>query len=106
MRQIDIAYAAGFFDGEGHISIRKHTRDASLNFRVSASQNDPQPLYWLQTLFGGNIYRQHSRKKSYAYVWVVSGEQAYKFLEAVLPFLMVKDAEAKEACERWINRAL
>lgn len=105
VNEVDKAYAAGFFDGEGHVEIRKHTQGVTaLNFQASASQNDRQPLDWLRTLFGGKIYRPHGNKRSNAYIWIVSGHSAYMFLDAILPYLMVKKEDAEEAIDRWVNR--
>ena len=75
MDALDLAYAAGFFDGEGHIAIaynsraKKHSggRDY-FNERywlyVQISQIDPRPLQWLQKRFGGAL-REVRAKRSY-----------------------------------------
>jgi len=99
MREVDKAYAAGFFDGEGNVSTYlEKGRYRHLQARVT--QNDRQPLKWLQHLFGGHIYR-HANRHGGSNFWVVETKEAERFLEAIQPYLMVKGADAKEALEKY-----
>ena len=99
MRTVDVAYAAGFFDGEGNVS-NKYNGD---HLQANVAQNERLPLEWLQVLFGGHIYKTGG-KRATCYKWAVNGHEAYKFLDVILPFLMVKEAEVKEVMEKWVNR--
>lgn len=102
MKDTDMAYAAGFFDGEGHVRcdmIRGYP-----HLMVTIAQNDRQPLEWLQILFGGHIRLQHVKKTGNCHNWNVNTTDAQYFLEAVIPFLMVKKAEAEEALAKWLER--
>lgn len=101
MKATDMAYAAGFFDGEGHVECRKN-QQGYRNIQAMIGQNEIAPLEWLKILFGGHIYHPHGKKKSNAHQWVVNGYDAAKFFEAILPYLMVKEAEVKEALEDWV----
>jgi hypothetical protein len=57
--ETDNAYAAGFFDGEGNITIAANWRagerraSTAYHMRVGAGQNDPLPLVWLRARWGG-----------------------------------------------------
>jgi hypothetical protein len=102
VKETDVAYAAGFFDGEGHVrcDIVKGYPMLSLN----VSQNERRPLEWLQILFGGHIHAQRGNKRSLCFVWQVNTNEAARFIEVVLPYLMVKEAEAQEALDKWNER--
>lgn len=108
MRDVDIAYAAGFFDGEGHVRCDIHNGYPML--KVSVSQQDPQPLDWLQTLFGGRVYfrtvgsTKYRFKTNGCHTWQIHTTDAYLFLDVVLPYLMVKKQEAEEAMTKWNER--
>lgn len=112
----DWAYAAGLFDGEGHISIavRKANlrRDSKeklvgyerVQFQLSMAQNNQRPLIWLRENFGGSI-KFVTGKKSYCddsytrWNWVLSKVPAREFLCGVLPYLKVRQEEALLALE-------
>jgi hypothetical protein len=53
----EIAWAGGFWEGEGTITCRR--RDGA--FSLSACQKEREPLEHLQRIFGGTIYRHSSR---------------------------------------------
>jgi len=105
--EADCWYAAGFIDGEGSISIRakNHGRyhpgwSPSWAALVEVSQVDPRPLQWLQQRWGGalrQIRRNRTKNERDAWDWIVASKQAYKFLEDVLPMLMVKQEHAQNA---------
>lgn len=112
----DAAYAAGFFDGEGCISIsynpsnksRKKNGKIYVNERyslyVSLSQNDPAPIDWLVTRFGGSS-RFLRGKRSYdqgfyeRWNWCITTNAAINFLRTIRPFLIVKASQADIAFE-------
>ena len=101
----DIAYAAGFFDGEGNITIatnRAHPRAHNLvyNMRIGASQNDPAPLFWLRDRWGGSvniIKRREITGHLPGHIWGCFSRQAAAFLKDVLPYLKVKRDRANLA---------
>lgn len=107
----DLAYAAGFFDGEGHICIsfatarksRGHAYDRYM-MSVSMSQNDPAALQWLAAKFGGNA-RQIKASRSYdkkiyqRWDWSLTCRNAMEFLLLLRPFLKVKGEQADIAIE-------
>ena len=82
----DIAYAAGFFDGEGSLGVCRPD-GKSVSIRAFWSQNDPYPLLWLQELFGGTIASHSDRK---AWQFTVANQGAADALAAMLPYLIVK----------------
>jgi len=55
---LDMAYLAGFFDGEGHVGIYERSdRQNAGQFRleVGVTQCDPRPLFRFQEYFGGTV---------------------------------------------------
>lgn len=96
-------YAAGFFDGEGHLHI-SNNHGAGLKYRyhtlvVSVGQNDPRPLRELQETYGGAIHKNITSSGKQYGQWVLNNHRAASFLEKVLPHLIVKRAQALEAVE-------
>ncbi len=98
-----LAYAAGFFDGEGcvHIARQKHAGSRLGHvFRlvVSLSQNHLHTLVDFQNLTGveGRIYhrpRQGTTNRDW-YCLTYDGKAAETLLELLHPFLLRKAAEA------------
>lgn len=91
--EIDNRYWAGFFDGEGHISIAKDL----VHMQVGVTQKEPQALYLMRNRFGGKV-------EKYAYQtcfkWrLTKAEEMERFLVALAPYLIVKAVEAQIALE-------
>lgn len=82
---------AGFFDGEGSISLTKHWRrkyqQIHLNIRVS--NTFPELLKWFLVYFGGRLNRRapsHLGKRS-LYTWACPHSNRENFLKKVGSFL-------------------
>ncbi len=90
-RQEDLIWAAGFFDGEGCISIQKQQKQTRLYYYMSVSvyQNDCRPLDDFLELFGGSILPEAPAQK-----WRASGRTAAAMLSEMLPYLRVKREQA------------
>lgn len=106
-----LAWAAGFIDGDGFITIQrrnqkvKDTVYTSLYLRVGACQAQQAPLKELQSLFGGSIRVKNSGPNREGYnrkeqwVWTLSCNQALEALLQLLPFLIHKKEVAQLAIE-------
>jgi hypothetical protein len=102
----DGAWAAGFFEGEGSISvsrlsIKKRRRSPEYRLGVRIVNTDPRPLCRLQRLFGGHIYAHEPKTKprcSRAFTWqlTMAAEQV-RFLEVILPYLCFKQEQVNIA---------
>lgn len=88
----DIAYAAGFFDGEGCVYIAKEKTWYKLH--IQASQNVRDPLDFLQDLFGGTVTLHKQTKGGEIYSWRLSGSKASEALKKMLPYFFVKQHQA------------
>jgi len=94
MSEIELAYAAGLFDGEGCVSINKvrqkqYVRDG-YQLRCSISITHEPTSFWFQERFGGS-HKLIARKNARNYwQWVLVARKARTFLEAVEPYLVIK----------------
>lgn len=97
-RAMRAGYAAGFIDGEGSIGIYRHSTSGQYQLRMSASNTVEAPIKLLQKLFGGS-YRinqeRTSEKHRNPYRWYIMGTQAARALTEILPYLLVKQEQAK-----------
>lgn len=88
---MDLAYLAGFFDGEGCVSLGQ---DYALV--ISAGQVVEEPLLMLQSAFGGTVRKVRSKHPSHQdmHHWTLSRGRASEALECMVPFLHVKRDQA------------
>lgn len=98
----EAAYTAGLFDGEGSVGLYGFYRGSSnLMLRVTISQSGLRGrtvLRWMQRLFGGCLSRkEESVSRSSIYLWQAWSDDAMLFLECVLPYLRLKEHDARLA---------
>ena len=92
-----LQYWAGFFDGEGHVTIGK-----AGTVKCGITQNDASVLEMLVPEFGGKVYRKgiKSATGQSSSVWQLNDARGVlDFLEDVRPYLVVKAKEADIAME-------
>jgi hypothetical protein len=106
-----IIWLAGFFDGEGSISIGKQYhkivkppfKQVGYVVRTSLAQNNKPVLEGVKKYFGGCLktHRIKGNCPTYrqGYNLVICNLQANKFLTLILPYLQVKQRQAKLALE-------
>ena len=100
-----LAYTAGLLDGEGSI----HAAATSSGFPaliITVQMCDPTVISWLKDTFGGYVYSvrrrnpptlpQGTKPKSYRpqFMWRLNAGRAADFLQAVMPYLIVKRTQA------------
>jgi hypothetical protein len=102
-RKHQLAWAAGFIDGEGCIMIVRNTAKTSrgvyYTLRINVAQNDPRPLEILSALFGGNVRKRKVKSplRTHCWEWTISTMQAAHALQQMLPYLVVKREQAEIA---------
>lgn len=102
----DLAWAAGFFEGEGSVDIKKRP-DNNYLIRVSASNCVSAYLRRLSLMFGGKVYPRKDvdmrakTQKRHKWTWEIGADMAYRFLGAIFPYMSSsgKIEEAKLAME-------
>ena len=91
-----VAYCAGFFDGEGCISISDSGPGRGRQLRLITSQKyDDRPLLLMKETFGGAVYLFSSGLPKH----VTTGRVAVRMLEQMLPYLLVKYDQAVVAAK-------
>lgn len=83
MNETDIAWTAGFFEGEGTLHL--NLTYSGFQGWVAVTQKDRAPLEKLQELWGGAIRRNPGAKTWY---WLLSGKKALPFLAAILSYIV------------------
>ena len=98
MEETDIAWSAGFFEGEGSICLNDAGR------WVSANQKDKAPLEKLQRLWGGTIkvFKTRLKGKNHGlWQWSLYSKKALPFLKAIL--LYIPTPLRREEIEKYIE---
>lgn len=107
--EVDYAYIAGFFDGEGCIKI-SDPGNGWLYLEIGITQTRLDVLNWTRKLLGGCISYTAPEKQapkkdgSYRrarYEWHASGWLANAVIGKLLPYLKVKHIEAHAARQFW-----
>lgn len=110
MNNVDLAYTAGFFDGEGCVTWQKTKRKSGKIYkliRIDIGQVDRSFLDWCQKHFGGSITTRNAnrhRSKHENYQWTLTGDNACIFLNKIIPFLRQKQKHAQRCITEWNNR--
>ena len=83
MRKLDVAWAAGFLEGEGsfYSSLRKRRRRGKVELRgewvIKTQSVDLEPLERLKSIFAGSIcgpYPSRGLGKKKYWIWTLSGK--------------------------------
>lgn len=97
MQQIDIAWAAGFYEGEGHLSYRTGNGGPL----VVINQCNKEPLDKLQALFGGQVYGPKKVKggRQDVYIWnLTKHTESRSFIYSIFPYL--SDKKQKDTLDK------
>lgn len=87
----DLAYIAGFFDGEGCIvGIKRKTQCQRV--RINIGQRKPEILFWIMKLLNmGHVYNLSSSRNN---SWRVSNkDDIERFIDLILPYSRIKKEE-------------
>lgn len=101
----ECAYAAGLFDGEGCVQLYMRPgvygnpdgKNNSFRSNLSIASVDPAPIEWLKARWGGSL-RFYAGKRvenghRALYSLQITGNQAERFAQDILPFLVTKRDE-------------
>jgi hypothetical protein len=99
LTEIDKAYIAGFFDGEGCVGYYNASQTSSrrpsyFHASVNICNTDPRVIMWIQEVTGigvSRITKFKDGKRRWAYQWQI-GKKAdvIDFLSTIRPYLRVK----------------
>jgi len=113
--ELETAYIAGLFDGEGHVFITKDKRPSYKTalhiLRTGITNTHRDTIEWLFTLFPTTISRRirHKNHPTWkpCFSWDASSINALYFLEIVYPYLKIKKEQARLGIEfqkNWQDR--
>ncbi len=90
----DFAWAAGFLDADGHISVTSQQSDKTYlgHIVIGARQVRVEPLSRLQDIFGCGAI--HSGEKAYSWI-VSSAADVRNIIPVLLPYLVLKKHDAE-----------
>lgn len=98
---VDRAWAAGHFEGEGTIFLSTHgTRNRSTRVIVCLTSTDRQTIEWFQATWPGCFRSTQPRSKNdnakRAYIWTLNASEPVEcFLRDILPFVRTDRVRAK-----------
>lgn len=98
-----IAYAAGLFDGEGHITTLKSKLSDRVNFTYSVTigitNTHKQTVDYIKSIFGGTVHCNVRSALSIkpVWVWIATSRNAYTILKSMYPYLRIKKERASVA---------
>lgn len=105
VRVIDIAFCAGFIEGEGWMTPPAIKRNGTMasGARIAACQVVREPLCKLQDIFGGTIIVKKAQKHKHPhwqdqYVWSVYGNKAIGIMMTIYPFMSDRRKERIRIC--------
>ena len=99
----DLAYIAGFVDGEGTISILRYYKSnykekRRMDWRafVGINNTNKEVLEWIMLTVGAGNLSKSNRREGYKTCWKysLSGSNSIIFSQALLPYLKVKRTNA------------
>jgi len=101
MYKDDLAYYAGFFDGEGSIMITHRTKKHYHTLEIRITNTNYQVLKQFEDCFGGGVYKGSVINWRYKprWQWCISASKALAFLKLIYPYLRLKKKEAETAIE-------
>jgi hypothetical protein len=97
--KIDLAYAAGLFDGEGSISIHPYMSRGHGYFKlvVTVANTNAAIVEWLSTMFHGvtSVQKRKDETHKIVYRWSMADRAAGRFLRLIYPYLKIKRLRAE-----------
>lgn len=96
MKTTEIAWAAGFFEGEGTIQISGRRQKSIGILSVELSQVDLVPITFLVQRWGGSVYRYPKTRTGRSYNrWVFIARNAATFLRDIEPHVVRDEVRVK-----------
>ena len=108
-RDLDIKWAAGFFEGEGYAGFKNFYNKTWKRYyprlTVSVVQSHKEPLDAFRDIIGyGEVrgpYGPYSTNRKAFYSYHLSGDQAAEAIERMLPYLFQKGEQSKSALDEY-----
>lgn len=99
----DLAYIAGFWEGEGYVGIYNHKAEGShkqdrKRLEVGITNTNRDVLVWIKEKFNsGYIKKREFNNPSLKirYDWIVRDRKAIRFLKKIYPYLKFRKEKVK-----------
>src|SRR5215472_8181647 len=103
MLETDIAYIAGFFDGEGNVGTYFHNQRGTDKINISITQSSRDILFWIRDSLGyGSVYfkSRDSRTGNRASCWMPTRwDDSLAFLKLIEPYVRVKRIDVERGIQ-------
>ena len=94
----DVAYIAGFFDGEGCIRIKRASQGGnSYYIWVAITNSNKSILDYIADIFGGSVKKAEKTPNKTIYHLLITSSEATDMLKILLGFLREKKEQAELA---------
>ena len=100
MTDLEWAYLAGLFDGEGCVSVAyRQAKPAAFPLMLAICNTHPAFARWCKERFGGHVHRyqrsREGRRRQDYWEWKISGNaKVPKVLWGMFPYLVIKREQA------------
>ena len=100
-KEMELAYVAGFFDGEGYIGVRFRGREKSIQLVIEAYNTIGTSIQFIASILGGTVHKRSDSKveNKPIYRWSLTGSRAAFALCMLLPYLVIKEERARLGIE-------
>ena len=94
----DVAYIAGFFDGEGCVRIKRANQGGnSYYITTTITNSNRQILEYIMGIFGGRVREAEKKANKIVYHYELTCAEAVDMLKTLLGFLREKKKQAELA---------
>lgn len=97
--ELEKAYFAGFFDGEGYIGLAASSK-TTMSLRLIVGQKKPEVLHRMCKHYGGGVYETCSKSNGNCHwYWDCKSKAAEQFIRDIYPYVSVKLPQIEVALE-------
>lgn len=94
----DVAYIAGFFDGEGCIRIKRANQGGnSYYITATITNSNKMILEYIKDIFGGKVREAEKKANKVIYHYELTSSEAVDMIKTLLGFLKEKKEQAELA---------
>lgn len=103
-----VEWCAGFFEGEGNATVRKHNKKTRPNIypclALQVAQVYREPLDAICEVLGGKVrgpYGPYSSTRQAYYQWSITGKDSIPVAEKLIPLMFRKGVQVQEALNEY-----
>lgn len=102
----DVAYIAGFFDGEGCVRIKRANQGGNSYYVTATITNsNKEILEYIKDIFGGKVRKAEKKANKTIYHYELSSSEAVDMLKILIGFLREKRTQAELAIKFHENKS-